>query len=279
MPITVSNQINLSSNSASIKNNSYNSVMIFNLLTMKKEKNVLYNQVSLIHAQIPVSYYTINENNNFFVLSTGSYTLINGNYNATSFKTMFLNLLGSSFSMSLNASTGKYTLSRTSFFTILSSTTCYKILGLEKNKTYTVTSSLTFPYPCNFLGVNRIKIKSGCFKTNNLDSNSNGHSDLLATIPVNVSQYSLINYVNHTNFKNIIVNEDLNMIDITITDEEDNILNFNGIDIHLTIQIVSIIEDYINDTSLDDKYSNRNNCTKCITTTNEFRITSIITIC
>ena len=197
MPITVSNQINLSSNSATIKNNSYNSVMIFNLLAMKKEKNILYNQVSLIHAQIPVSYYTINENNNLFVLSTGSYTLINGNYNATSFKTMFLNLLGSSFSMSLDVSTGKYTLSCTSAYTILSTTTCYKILGLEKNKSYIVSSSLTFPYPCNFLGVNRIKIKSGCFKTNNLDSNSNGHSHLLATIPVNVSQYSLINYINH----------------------------------------------------------------------------------
>ena len=69
---------------------------------------------------------------------------------------------------------------------------------------------------------------------------------------MNVSQYSLINYVNHTNFKNIIANEDINMLDISITDEEDNILNFNGIDVHLTIQIDSIIEDYIIDTSLND---------------------------
>ena len=198
------------------------------------------------------SYYTINENNNLFILSSGSYTLTNGNYNATSFKTMFLNLIGSSFSMSLDVSTGKYTLTKIGGFTILPSTTCYKILGLQKSTTYISSGSLTFPYPCNFLGVNRIKIKSGCFKTNNLDSNSNGHSELLATIPVNVSQYSLINYINYTNFKNIIHNKDINMIDITITDEEDNILNFNGIDIFLTIQIDSIIEDYINDTSLND---------------------------
>jgi len=91
------------------------------------------------------------------------------------------------------------------------------------------------------LGINRIKIKSGCFKTNNIDSNSNGHSDLLATIPVNVSQYSLINYINYVGFKNIIHNEDINMIDITITDEDDNIINFNGIDIYLTLQIDSKI--------------------------------------
>ena len=253
MPITVSNQINLSSNTATVKNGSYNSVMLFNLPVMKTEKNVLYNQVSLISAQIPVSYYTINDNNNLFILSSGSYTLTNGNYNATSFKTMFLNLLnllGSSFSMTLDTSTGKYTLIGS--YTILSTTTCYKILGLEKGKSYVSTGSLTFPYPCNFLGVNRIKIKSGCFKTNNLDSNSNGHSDLLATIPVNASQYGLINYNNYGMFKNIIHNEDITFIDITITDESDNIINFNGIDVHLTIQIDEIIEDYINDTNLVD---------------------------
>jgi hypothetical protein len=255
MPIIISNQINLCSSSAKYKNNSYNSVMIFDLLAMKKEHNILYNQVSLIHAQIPVSYYTINENNNTFNLSSASYTLINGNYNATSFKTMFLNLLGSSFSMTLDNATGKYTLTKSGGFTILPSS-CYKILGLEKNKTYIVTSSLTFPYPCNFLGVNRIKIKSGCFKTNNLDSNSNGHSDLLATIPVNVSQYSLINYINHTNFKNIIHNEDINIIDITITDEDNNIINFNGIDINLTLQIDSIIQDYENNNDLEKLINN-----------------------
>jgi hypothetical protein len=222
---------------------------------MKKEHNILYNQVSLIHAQIPVSYYTINENNNLFVLSTGSYTLISGNYNATSFKTMFLNLLGSSFTMSLDVSTGKYTLFKTGGFTILPST-CYKILGLEKNKTYIVTSSLTFPYPCNFLGINRIKIKSSAFKTNNLDSNSNGHSELIATIPVNVSQYSLINFINYTGFKNIIHNKDINIIDITISDEDDNIINFNGIDIYLTFQVDSIIQDYENNNDLEKLINN-----------------------
>ena len=251
MPITVSNQINLSSNTATYKNNSYNSVMIFNnLLVTKKEHNVLYNQVSLISAQIPVSYYTINETNNLFILSTGSYTLINGNYNATSFKTMFLNLLGESYSMTLDTSTGKYTLIGS--YTILSTTTCYKILGLEKGKSYVSTGSLTFPYPCNFLSINRIKIKSSVFKTNNLDSNSNGHSDLLCTIPVNAAQYGLINYNNYSNFKNTIHNDEITYIDITITDESDNIINFNGIDVHLTIQIDSIIEDYDNDTSLID---------------------------
>ena len=259
MPITISNQINLSSSSASVKNGSYNSVMIFNIPIVKKEKNILYNQVSLINAQIPVSYYTINETNNLFVLSTASYTLTDGNYNATSFKTMLLALLGVSYTMSLDNSTGKYTLSKTGGFTIMPTTTCYKILGIEKNTTYVSSGTLIFPYPCNFLGINRLKIKSSVFKTNNLDSNSNGHSDLLATIPVNVSQYSLIAYNNLVNFKNIIHNEDVNFIDITITDETDTIVNFNGIDVHLTIQIDSIIDDFENKNSLQELLKIQNN--------------------
>ena len=250
MPITVSNQINLSSATASIKNGSSNSVMIFNMHVMKKDPDVIYNEIAVINAQIPVSYYIINENNDKFVLSTATYTLTHGNYNASSFKTMLLALLGAGYAMTLDNSNGKFTLSKTGGYTIMPTTTCWKILGIQRNTTYVVPHTLEFPYPCNFLGVNRLKIKSGVFKTNNLDSNSGGHSDLLCTIPVDVSMYSLIKYTNVVGFKNVIHNEDINYIDITITDEDDTIIDFNGIDLHLTLQINSIVKDYENDFSL-----------------------------
>ena len=258
MSIVISNQINLSSATASIKNGSYNSVMIFNIPVIKKEKNILFNQVSIINAQIPVSYYTINDSNNLLSLSTGDFTLTNGNYNATSFALMIKTVLGSQYTLTLNNSTGKFTFHYTSAFTINATTTCWKILGLAKNTEYVVSSGLLVcPYPCNFLGVNRIKIKSGVFKTNNLDSNSNnGHSDLLATIPVNVSPYSLISYNNLVNFKNTIPNEDITYIDITITDEDDTIIDFNNIDVHMTIQIDSIVENYEGKSNLLDLLGN-----------------------
>lgn len=264
MSVVVSNQINLSSSSASIKNSTANSVMIFNNLpVMNKHKNILYNEVSLIHAQIPRSYYTINANNNLLVLSTGSYTLTNGNYNATTFKQMLLGLLGSAFTMSFSTSTGKYTLTKTGGYTILPTTTCYKILGLAKNVTYVSGGSLTFPYLANFLGINRIKIKSSVFKTDNLDSNQNGHCELLATIPVDESQFALITYENLIGFKNTLVNDTVNYIDITLTDENDDIIDFNGIDIYLTLQINSIIEDFNRDTNLQDLLNkNTNNILK-----------------
>ena len=46
MPIIISNQINLSSSSAKYKKNSYNSVMIFDLLVMRK--NIIYYIIRLV---------------------------------------------------------------------------------------------------------------------------------------------------------------------------------------------------------------------------------------
>ena len=85
--ITVSRQINLSSNSAIISNSPLNSVLTFSTNgILKKEKEILYNLISVVHAEIPVSYYIVNETNNYLSLSTGNYTFTNGNYNATTFK-------------------------------------------------------------------------------------------------------------------------------------------------------------------------------------------------
>ena len=83
-----------------------------------------------------------------------------------------------------------------------------------------------------------------------MDSNNGGHCDLLATIPVDESQYALITYENLIGFKNTLVNTDIKYIDITMTDELDNILDFNGVDVYLTLQLDSIIEDFENNNDL-----------------------------
>jgi len=111
--ITESRQINLSSNSAMISNSPLNSVLTFATNgILKKEKEILYNLISVVHAEIPVSYYIVNATNNYLSMSTGNYTLSNGNYNATSFKTMLLSLLGLNWTLNLNTITGIYTLAR-----------------------------------------------------------------------------------------------------------------------------------------------------------------------
>ena len=234
--------INLSSNSASLSNGTLNSVLMFNLNNiLKYDKDIVYNQISMVHCSIPASYYVINNNNNYFSTSIGNFTFINGNYNATSFASMFSSVLGAGWNLTINIITGKYTMTYTSDFTIYSNSTCAKVMGFLVNTQYTSSNkSITFPNPCNFLGINRLKLKSNIIQTNNLDTYSKGKSNLLASIPVNNAQNGLIVYVNQVGFKSLFPNQNLDYIDISITDENDNIVDFNGIDIYITLQIDTV---------------------------------------
>jgi hypothetical protein len=259
--ITESKQINLSSNSAIISNAPLNSVLTFKTNgVLKKEKEILYNLISVVHAEIPVSYYIVNDTNNLLSMSTGNYNLTNGNYNATTFKTMLLFLLGANWTLNLNSTTGIFTLAYTTNFTINATSTCYKLMGFKKNTSYvSVSNSLTFIYPCNFLGVQRLKIKSNVLKTHNIDSYLGGHSNLLTTIPVNSASYGLIVFSNLVGFKTILPNTSIDFIDITITDELDNIINFNGIDIYITLQIDTIRESLPDEENLLTLLNSQNN--------------------
>jgi len=87
----------------------------------------------------------------------------------------------------------------------------------------------------------------------------NGHGKLLASIGVDASQYALITYENIVGFKNTVANTDINFIDITLTDESANILDSNGVDVCLTLQIDTIIHDFENNSDLKNLFNKQNN--------------------
>ena len=245
--ITDSKQINLSSNSTTTSNYPKNSVMMFNLNNiLKKEQDILYNLISVIHCEIPLSWYLINATNNILRIRINglytSYTLINGNYNSNTFTTMLLSILPSGFTLSLNTLNGKYILGYTQAFTINPPTTCGKIMGFLNNTAYGSDANfkILFPFCVNFMGTTRLKIKSNVIQTSNIDSQSKGRCNMLCSIPVNNSSGGLIVYNNFSQFKIIFPNNNLDYIDITISDENDNEIDFNGIDNYITLQIDSI---------------------------------------
>ena len=94
-----------------------------------KQSNILYHSIKLLHAEIPYSFYIINETNNKFNVNINSinslYVIPVGNYNAFTLKDV-LNAFNSSLIFSLNNSTGKYSIESTSTFSILSSSTLLK---------------------------------------------------------------------------------------------------------------------------------------------------------
>ena len=104
-----------------------------------KQSNILYHSIKLLHAEIPYSFYIINETNNVINLVIDAinhfFTVPVGNYNAFTLLTV-LNTIDNKILFTLNNSTGKYHIDSNFIFSVLSSSTLTKIIGGISNTTY-----------------------------------------------------------------------------------------------------------------------------------------------
>lgn len=235
--------INISSGNAdSLMNGTLLSSCVFEFQgLLKNEQDILYTQISLLNAQIPISYYIINEYNNTLVYKIGTVTTtINfdlGNYNANTFATHF-KIKMPTFTMTLNRINGKLSIINTSNFTILSTSTISKLLGFDPLIDYSsVALLLTAPYPCNFAGITRIKIISNELSTYAMDSVTGNFSNLFTSISVNSGSYGILLYENNHNFKALLRNKSIDYFDIGFLDDDENYIDFNNINWHMTLQI------------------------------------------
>lgn len=244
-----------SENAMSYRNGTYLSDMLFGFNGLLLDSpDILQRQLTLLNAQIPVSFYVVNYTNNVFVFRNNAtstnytITLTVGNYNSTTFITLvqsaILTATGLTVTITASQSDGKLTFSCPTNFSILSTnilTTSNLVFGFDKsvNLTSTLVSGnyvATCPYPLNLLGIKQIQIKSGYFSTNNFSSNSNGQDCLLATIPVDVGAWGMINYSspsgNNISFNNTNIDE----FDIRIVDAETGKpINFSNTNWTMTI--------------------------------------------
>ena len=125
-----------------------------------KQSNILYHSIKLLHAEVPYSFYIINETNNIINLVIDAinhfFTVPVGNYNAFTLLTV-LNTIDNKITFTLNYSTGKYHIDSNFTFSVLSSSTLLKIIGGILNTTYNgilIKNKyvLNFPFAVNLLG-------------------------------------------------------------------------------------------------------------------------------
>lgn len=195
---------------------------------------------SVVHAEVPNSFYIVNYTNNQFVLDAVTYTLTRGNYNVNTFITMLLTIIPAGFSVSYNSATTKFTMTHTTTdFTInasSSASTVNSIMGLGKTDLTSTALTVTFPNVVNFIPLQRINFRSnyfnfGCYST------SDGSSDVFLPLQNNAGQNSIINYVNQTQNKFLIQDRNITSFVITVTNDQNQPINFNGVDWLMTIQI------------------------------------------
>ena len=197
-------------------------------------------ELSTIHAEIPVSFYTINYSNSFFKYSIDNGTIFTkqvpvGNYNANSLISALLTLLNdANFQIIINKVSGVMQFHHNKTFTIYTDNTYSigKVLGFNLNTSYisneTPLYTLTALYPLNLLGIKKINISSQTLNTSNFSS-AIGTTSLLNSISVDQPPFGLIVYQNTGGTKFSLTNKDINKIDIALYDEDFNYINFNNI--------------------------------------------------
>jgi hypothetical protein len=254
--ITDAKQINLNSNSADeYKNGILKSDLKFNVpFLIRNDKLVLYNTIKLLHAEIPYSFYIINEYNNRLDMSTGTIIMPYGNYNANTFMRMIEPLMHNNMSISFNTSNGKFTFTHNQPFTIYNTSTCKLLLGFDSTL-YSDNGNIVMPYPANFLGTQNLYIKTTNLILENYNTSTKDYITLF-TIPVNVPPFGIIMYDNTAGSKNYVKNKfSVNNLEIIITDDNNNKIDFNNTDWTITIEIEATIQ-VIQNTKTINEYLN-----------------------
>jgi hypothetical protein len=239
----------LTSQSATVKYNSdFLSNVRYNLGTIyNNDDNIIHKQVQLLTAQIPYSFYVINDTNNQFKYQLGIATIFTstipvGNYDGNSLITALETALlanGIILAITLSSIDGRLTFTHASSdFTLYNVTySILPVLGFLSGTNYTSTSFiLTTPYSLNLLGIKTLQIRSSNLIMSNISSVQGGQTTLLSTIPVNCVPFGMMNYIDKGNHLMTIYNDSLDDLDIDLIDgESSNYINFNNQDWCITL--------------------------------------------
>jgi len=236
--------ITLNSQDGEKVNGTYLSNINFNISgLLQDDKNLIRTYITVLNAQIPVSFYIIDDTDNILYYTQNSVpktiTIPIGNYNGN----QMVSLLNSSFIVngssvvaSLNSSTGilSFTITGGLSITFLSTSTIKSILGFSTN--ISSTTLITLPYQLNLLGKKKIFVNSNHLKNSAFTSKSFSSVQTIASIPVDQPPYSMINYTSVSELeRNILFNRSLDVLDIQIVDEDNKYVNFQNIDWSITL--------------------------------------------
>jgi hypothetical protein len=238
--ITKSKIYNISSTNALKQNgtqNSYVKIPIPNLI--QKSDNILNLYFSILHAEVPNSFYLVNSSNNTIVINSTTYTVASGNYNALTLKTALLAVLPSGFQITYDQSSFKYTFTYTTSFTITTSSTIFPVIGGGTTTLTSVGNSITMPYIINFLPPPRIIFKSKNLRFNNFNQGDYS-TDMFLCVQNSGNVGSRIYFQNFTNLRFLYEGDlttDLSILEINVCDDNGTLLDFNNQHWFITFQI------------------------------------------
>ena len=203
-----------------------------------------YLYLSVVHCNIPYSFYNIDSNNNalYYSVNGGNLQTLEitpGNYNAKQLMT-FLNSNLPNFTVTYNNMTNKYTFINSLYnFYFDKSSTCLNLLGFRTDTNLYNTSILKQLTSANCIDLVSHKILNITIDipTGSINLSNVSEMSILSSIPITTSPFSLINYINQSNHQVCLFKNTLNALNIRLTDQDNNNLNLNGCHWNMALQI------------------------------------------
>ena len=124
-------------------------------------------------------------------------------------------------------------------FSFESNSTCMEILGFDEYETYSSSSRvLTSVNSINLFTIRNIYIQSNNLIVKNINHATPNNCSILCSIPLTTGQNSILNYSNVNNVKSSVDNiRNFTMLNISLTDQDGDILDLNGCHWSCTLQI------------------------------------------
>lgn len=198
--------------------------------------------LSLQNANIPYSFYSITETDNTFIWGLVSqpsniYNIEPGNYTITQLINSLKSIMGIAYTITFDPITCKIRFEHTTTNFIIYAASFNHIIGFSKTTNSTSDSRVLIGRDCvNLNQIRALNIEVN-FPTYNVNVAQPLNQNILATIPVFVAPFSIITYTNTNNFRtNLYVNK-LDQIQIRIVDNSGSLVNLNGINYQMTLQL------------------------------------------
>ena len=183
---------------------------------------------------IPIAMEVVGSANNILEIGGVSYTIPSGNYTATNL-VIALGLLSNDsgvttlttlgYTFAFSSTTNKLTITKTGGVVIGALTTCQTILGVSAG---TYTSPHTPTGLVNLTSTSGIIIRVLNIQNENRDNQSTSGSTTLARIPINTSQFRILQFYNSQPFYTSISNRSITELDIQLCDDSYQQLNLTG---------------------------------------------------
>lgn len=238
------NTINLYLNSKqALKQLQGTSNCIFDFAALPIEDGEIY--VSIQSAQIPGTFYNVDDINNLFNYSVGvtNYQILipQANYNVNSLLTYLQSIMtAQGFTITFNTATNKYTFTNASSFIFKSSSNCFEILGFTEGLQFSsVGGTLTSNLVVNFFTIRNVLIEISNLITYNKTSNPDENNpSILVSIPITTSQNSVLSYVNAFGLSEKISSiANFASLQVRLLDQDLDLLDLNGGNWSMTLQL------------------------------------------